>query len=570
MSQQVFEQLAPRGPTLNEFDRLSLVAYRIFKAPAHKISKSIPSLREELLKSNMRVTPDGLISVALFWTVVSALGTLVAVGYALAVGFPYLLLVAPLPAVVFILTLNLPKLSQSNRRNALDNELPFIIGYMSILAGGGLSLIDSLRRISELQIFPAASYEAKRVLIDVDVFGDDPLTALDKAAKYSPSKAFSALLTGYTTVLRTGGDYVNYLNLQLKEAFEERTERTKRSVETTGLVAESYLIVTVVLGVTLFTLFLVETIIDGNSSSIESIYFFSYLLIPIFSAGFCWLLDAVQPQWPLSDYRPYKIFALFIPVGVAVFLIPLPLQLYLHLSLALIAVSLVPSFYASKYSRERRTIEKMLPGFINDVSEGRKIGLPPEASIERLGDTNYRGLSKYVSKMAAQLSWGVSLTKVISSFAHSVNSWIAKVVGTLLLEVVEVGGGTMRGFADMAEFTQRMSSIEAERRSVLRHYVIIIYIGGMMLLMTTFMMILLLNQQSSLHVGTSGANFITTKPGTLQSLLTAGIFSSFVLGIVAGKMGEGAVSEGFKHGLILVVLNVVAIAIISRFFALPV
>ena len=98
----------------------------------------------------------------------------------------------------------------------------------------------------------------------------------------------------------------------------------------------------------------------------------------------------------------------------------------------------------------------MLPDFIKDVSEGRKIGLPPEESIERLGDRNYRQLTPFVVKMGAQLSWGIQLGKVISSFARDVKSWIAKAVGTLMLEVVEIGGGTTRGFTEMADFTRKI------------------------------------------------------------------------------------------------------------------
>jgi flagellar protein FlaJ len=69
-----------------------------------------------------------------------------------------------------------------------------------------------------MSIFPAAAYEARRILLDVDVYGLDPVSALEKAAKYSASKPFSELLSGYTTVLRTGGDHVNYLNLTPRSA----------------------------------------------------------------------------------------------------------------------------------------------------------------------------------------------------------------------------------------------------------------------------------------------------------------------------------------------------------------
>jgi flagellar protein FlaJ len=81
-----------------------------------------------------------------------------------------------------------------------------------------LTFLAILRRISRMSIFPAAAYEARRILLDVDVYGLDPVSALEKAAKYSASKPFSELLSGYTTVLRTGGDHVNYLNLTPRSA----------------------------------------------------------------------------------------------------------------------------------------------------------------------------------------------------------------------------------------------------------------------------------------------------------------------------------------------------------------
>jgi flagellar protein FlaJ len=196
------------------------------------------------------------------------------IGWTLDSPYKYLLFLTLVPILVFVFILNSPKMSKSSRAAALDNELPFVVGYMSILASGGLSLVETLRRISEISIFRAGSYEAKRILIDIDVLGHDPITALDRASKYSPSKHFSELLAGYTTVLRTGGDFVNFLNLQLRESFNERAEQTKRTVETIGTVAESYLIVTVVLGITLFTLYLIETIIDQNPGAIANVYLF--------------------------------------------------------------------------------------------------------------------------------------------------------------------------------------------------------------------------------------------------------------------------------------------------------
>jgi flagellar protein FlaJ len=515
------------------------------------------------------VTPVGLVSVALFSALLSGVVSLGIIAWAATTRFSFLYLVGVTPLVVVLLVLNAPRISKSGRAAALENELPFVVGYMSILSGGGLTLIDTLRQVSEIDIFPAASKEARRILIDIDVFGHDPLTALERAAKHSPSRAWEELLSGYTTVLRTGGDYVNYLDLHLKESFGAMGDKLRRAVDTIGLVAESFLIVTVVLGLTLFTLYLVEALVNGNQGGLSSIYFFNYLIVPLVSAGFVWLIDAVAPKWPFTDYRPYKIFAVSIPVGVILFLVPFPIKQYWHMAIALIAMTAAAAFFATKYSRERRSIERKLPDFIDDVSEGRKIGLPPEEAIERLGDTtSYSALSPHVRKMAAQLSWGISLQKVIANFAGNVNSWIAKAVGTLMLEVVEIGGGTMHGFEEMASFTRKVSDIESQGRSQLRSFVLIAYIGGMMLIMTTFIMVELLAQGSAL--GVKGVSLLSANPATLDSLVTAGMFESWVIGLVAGKMGEGALSEGFKHALILVVMNVLAIVLIGPFIGFPV
>jgi len=545
------------------------VAYRIFKVPAERISGFIPLMKDDLLKSNLRVTPVGLVAVALFSTLISAVAAVGVIVWASGTPYYYLDSIAIAPFVVFVLVMSAARLSRSGRGTALDNELPFIVGYMSILAGGGLALIDTLRQIADMDVFGAGSKEAKRILIDIDVFGRDPITALERASKYSASRDWSELLTGYTTVLRTGGDYVNYLNLHLKETFDKMGEKIKRTVDTVGLISESFLIVTVVLGMTLFTLYLVQSLINGNSGGISNVFLFSFVVVPVLSAAFIWMMDAFGQKWPYTDLRPYKIFLVFAPIGVIIFFIPLPLKLYLHMAVALLAMNVMPAIYATKYSRERRIIERMLPEFIEDVAEQRKIGLSPEQAIERLGEGNrYGSFSKYVSKMAGQLSWGVSLKKVIASFTNGVSSWIARAVGSLMLQVVEIGGGTLRGFEDMAAFTRKVSMTESDARSALRPFVLIIYIGGLMLTLTTFVMVNMLSSQSVLAAKGLPVSVPGSTSGVVDDLLTASVFQCWVLGMVAGKMGEGSLAEGFKHSVILVLLTLAAVLIVGRFVPL--
>ncbi len=555
---------------LTAFDRFTLVAFRIFSWPATRLTRSIPLLRENILKSSLRITPEGLVSVALFSTLIAAILAVIGVyvGFVMY-GISYFLVVFAAVPLVFTLLINAPKLSASNRASSINTELPFIIGYMSVLAGGGVSPLATLRRVSEMNLFPAARREAKRILVEVDVFGQDPISAIERVARWNPSKDFSEFLFGYTAILKGGGDFIAYVQTKLRDIIENRSSAVKRSADTTGTMAEAYLTITVILGMVLYTLYMIQTLISNNLSGLNNLYVFAFVLVPVISAGFIWLIDAVQPKWPYVDYRPYRYFLYTIPIAlVFFFILPLSLHLYQKAAAALVIGASVPTFFAIRYSRERRGLERILPEFIRDVAEGRKTGLSPEVAIERLAGRHYGILTKHVNRMGAQLSWGVSLSTVISTFTKSVGSWITRAVGTLLIEVVDVGGGTIRSFSEMAEFTRNINDMESDRRSALRPFVYITYIAGIMVIITTFIMVYLLAAPAATGFATS--TLPQVNPDVIDLLLTTAVFDAFVIGIVAGKMGESGISDGFKHGIALVVVSLIAIAIARQFISIPV
>ena len=553
------------------FDKFTLTAFRLFSRPATRFTRSIPLLRDNILKSNLRITPEGLVSVAFLSALIAALGS--ALGTVIAVTkfgvfWPLAVLVdIPIVIIAFILVINAPKVSASNRASSIDTELPFVIGYMSVLAGGGVSPLATLRRISQMKLFPASAKEAKRILVEVDVFGQDPISAIERVARWNPSRKFSEFLFGYTAILKSGGDFIAYVGMKLRDTMESKTSAVKRSADTTGTLAEAYLTVTVILGMVLYTLYMIQTLLSSNLSGLTNLYMFAFVMVPVISATFIWLIDAVQPKWPYVDYRPYKLFLYTAAPAAIFFFLPLPLFLFEKTAGALMIGASLPAIASIRYSRERMGLERILPEFIRDVAEGRKTGLSPEVAIERLNGRHYGILSRHVRKMGAQLSWGVSLSKVVSTFTDAVGSWVTRAIGTLLIEVVDVGGGTIRSFSEMAEFTRNINDMETDRRTALRPFVYITYIAGVMVVITTFIMVYLLSAPSATGISTSAP---TVAPATIDLLLTTAVFDSFVIGIVAGKMGESGVSDGFKHAIMLVVVSLVAVAMAVSVFHFPV
>lgn len=571
---------APRAEVkvrLGPLDRVSGVAYKAFGAYAKRISPRMPWLKEEILKSNMRITPDGLISLAFLSSLITTAIWVGELSVAIIARSSLLLLagwgLAAAPVFVFLLVIIAPKISQGGRSSALDNELPFVVGFIVVLAGGGVSPISSLRRISKLaDVFPAAAKEARRILLDIDVFGLDPTTALEKAAKYNPNKRFAEFLYGYTTIIRTGGDMTSFLNSKMKDIYEDRGQKVKRASDTVATLAEGYITITAVLGVSLFTLYEAQSLISHDVGGIQMLEAFGLLAVPAISCLFVYILDSVQTKYPYVDYNPYKYFLASVPVGVVLFfaLQFLPLSLFERTSIALIAIAVAPSAVTMRSSRRRRALEKALPDFIRDIADGRKIGLSPEATVQGLSEKNYGLLSANIRKMSSQLSWGVSLTKVIATFALEVKSWVTREAGLLLMEVVDVGGGTVRSFTDMADFTRKMYDLDSERRSSLKPYIFITYFSAIMIVVTTFMMVYFINTPIIPRLPGSALPPTSSlgSPGTIDTLLTIAVFESWIIGLVAGKMGEGSVADGFKHALILVLISLVTVLLAEGVFHL--
>jgi flagellar protein FlaJ len=240
-------------------------------------------------------------------------------------------------------------------------------------------------------------------------------------------------------------------------------------------------------------------------------------------------------------------------------------ELHVKLSLGLVIAIMPAAIVSYRDASHRKSVENLLPSFLRDVAEVRKTGLAPERCIEQLASRRYGGLTNYIGTMSAQLSWGVPLRRVMINFSRSVRSWLVRCMAFLLLEVVDVGGGTVKMFTGLAEFSQRMSEIEKEKKAALRPYIFIPYFGAVMVVVTTIMMIYF----TTLPLGGSPIGVSVDVKSIKDALLSSAILEAWIMGFVAGKMGEGSTAAGFKHAGALVIISLIAIYATSAFFSSP-
>jgi flagellar protein FlaJ len=231
------------------------------------------------------------------------------------------------------------------------------------------------------------------------------------------------------------------------------------------------------------------------------------------------------------------------------------------LALALFISAAPAAFVHEKLSKKKTSTEQGVNSFLRDLTEVRKTGLSPEKCIESLSQREYGVFSKELRKISSEISWGIPLKKVMMDFIKRTKSWMTQIVMFLLVETVDVGGGTIEMVESLARFNNLTQEVEKEKKSSTRPYIMMPYFAALLLVVTTSMML-------GFTTGTIGVAGAKPPPGMdwiRQVFTTSAIFYSYMVGIVAGKISEESIAAGFKHAAVLVIISIIAAELLPMF-----
>ena len=502
---------------------------------------------------------------------------------ALTFGVLPLLLLVFLPIFVIVGFIVVPLNSASDRSGNLEREFPFAAAYISVMSSGGIAPYTSFKRLTNIDLMPAMSKEAKDIVKDVEVFGVDPLTALEVAAKKTPLDMFKDFLGGYASTVIIGGDIGHYLERKAEDIFKNRALRVKAAAERLGMLLETFIIVMVMMSLCFYILFAVGNIQTPNAnadiSSYSGVLLYTFIFTPMLSMLFIYLAHSMQPKTPMVNMRPYKVFGVSGVLAIVVFLLltnfmgtmQLPIfttlqNLGVDLTIALsvsLMISVGPAAIVHMRSTKiKNSMEQGVASFLRDLTEVRKTGLSPEKCIESLSKRDYGAFTRELGKISSEISWGIPVKKVMMDFLHRTKSWMSQIVMFLLVETIDVGGGTIPMIESLARFNNMTQEVEKEKRMSVRPYVLMPYLASVLLVATTVMMMGLTTGISVPGVETP----VASGNGLMQTVfMTAVIFNSYLIGIVAGKISEESIGAGFKHATILVLISIIAAKLIPQF-----
>ncbi len=552
-------------------------SFRIFGGTAPSFLRNVFDFRKSLERAKIKIYAETYVSLMLFTALLTIPVSIASLVLFIFYGFLPLVFLIPLPAYVFVGFMLIPMSKASDRSSNLEREMPFVSAYISVMASGGIAPYTSFKRLSDIELMPAMRSEAREITKDVEIFGVDPLTAIESAARKHPLDIYKDFLSGYASTVIIGGDIGHFLERKAEDIFKARALRVKAAAERLGMLLETFIIVMVMMSLCFYIMFSVESIFQSGGSMGSGMLLYTYLFTPILSVVFIYLAHSMQPKSPVIETRPYKTMAVCSIPAIILFLlltnfagtISVPffnslngiIDMPVAITIALFVATAPAAVVNIRLSRKKASTEAGVNSFLRDLTEVRKTGLSPERCIESLSKREYGEFTKELRKISSEISWGIPVKKVIMDFIKRTRSWLTQIVMFLLVETIDVGGGTIAMTESLARFNNLTQEVEKEKKSQTRPYIMMPYFAAILLVATTTMML-------GFTSGTLAVGGTSTQQdiGPMVSLfVTSAIFHSYLIGIVAGKISEESIAAGFKHSAILIIIAVLVGKLVPMF-----
>jgi flagellar protein FlaJ len=219
---------------------------------------------------------------------------------------------------------------------------------------------------------------------------------------------------------------------------------------------------------------------------------------------------------------------------------------------AVLAVVLVPTVLNLIDYRWKKSIDERLPDLFRAIVQAQQTGMTLPQAIEEASKRDYGSLTKELRKLVSQMSWGSSFEEALDSFAERVDTTLVKRVVPLIIEASRSGGHVEKVFDPIGKFIQITLTLEKERKAQTRPYVAIIYVAFFVFLFTIALLFKSFFAPISQSASILG-NALLSQDAARRLFFHMTALQAFFSGLAAGKMGEGNISGGLKHSIILLI-----------------
>ncbi|MHC1636379.1 MAG: type II secretion system F family protein, partial [Candidatus Methanospirareceae archaeon] len=188
-----------------------------------------------------------------------------------------------------------PSMKVGDRRREIDRMMPHVVHFMYALSKSGVGILDMIKTVAKhIDVYGEIGKEMDFVVRNVEYFGKDLRRSLIELSETTPSHLLRGFISGILSVIESGGDIQIFLAEKVEQYTEHARIEQKSFLETLGLLAEVY--ITIIVAAPLFFVIVEIIMLTMGSGSMSMIYGVVYLMIPLGSVMFIFMIYMITPS----------------------------------------------------------------------------------------------------------------------------------------------------------------------------------------------------------------------------------------------------------------------------------
>ena len=256
-------------------------------------------LKQDLLSAHISVNADVYMAEGLIYTAMSFITLICVLFFISAVFLPlinmsftvsYSASIIGISAVGSLLTyglfLKMPSLKAKSRGKKIDLNLSYALSFVAAMSSAGVTPTEIFKSLSQQSIYGEVQKEASWIYRDATLLGKDIISSIRENMHRTPSEKLKEFLQGLIVTVTSGGSLKSFFSAKAKQFMIENRQKQKQTIESLGIMAESYVTAAVAGILLLFIVIPLMMIISGDTSQMILLYIMVFLIVPLVHLGF--------------------------------------------------------------------------------------------------------------------------------------------------------------------------------------------------------------------------------------------------------------------------------------------
>ncbi|WP_048152274.1 type II secretion system F family protein [Methanolacinia paynteri] len=513
-------------------------------------------------------------------------------------------------SAIFAALLYYPSLVAAGRKTRIDIDLPYALTYMEALSTN-VTLYSLFKSVFEAEdLYGEVSHECGMIVRDVEIFGEDLLTAMRNLQKITPSENFADLLNDLALVFRTGGNLKEFFNSRSDSYRELARQELEATLQIMEMIAEVYVTAFVAGPIALIIMLVAQNLSGkGQLGGIMPLMYIGlplgaialimilYYLLPSdnltishqeireteftdeiieekteneYDAGFFKGLEkrkkflAIEKilrdpfRFYISDYQVGLFFGLafsmivawqYVSGGVAAIFPEFTFEVFI--CLFVIALVLPVSIAYESRKMYTRRVEAQMPEFLRDIADMKDLGMTLQTAIEMVSSSKLGLLSSELKIASREVKWGYSVSSALVRMEERIGLVSVKRAISLIVKASEITDQLRDILTIAISDLDHYLKMQSKRFNVSFVYLAVIYLSFGIYLYCSYQ----LNDSFVASFEDLDVTFDIT--GNLRDMFRVGIIIGGFSGIMAGQLSSNNILAGLKHTIIFLIASIV-------------